>query len=75
MRDSAPCGILVASIDGNEKNWMKILEKIGFVLEKMKNGVLLLFEFGISEHGNLQVPFSRKTIILTGKLYNNWFML
>jgi hypothetical protein len=67
VRGNVPCAVVVAGIDGDDKNAKKISEKIGLVVDKLKNGILLLLRFGFP-HQNELVTFKHTTIIVTGKL-------
>jgi hypothetical protein len=68
VRHSTRCGVVIADIDVREKNPAKSLERIGFVSEKMKKGILVLFRFGVPAPDQLASTFTRKTIIVTGKV-------
>jgi hypothetical protein len=68
VRHSTRCAVVIAEIDVSEKNPAKTLERIGFVSEKMKKGILVLFRFGVPAPDQLASTFTRKTIIVTGKV-------
>ena len=63
-RNNFDCAIVVAAIKEKETS-LKFSEKIGLFYEKMKDGILILFQFGIKYTGKL-VTHTRKSIIITG---------
>jgi len=63
-RFSTKWSLVLASVQANDK---KTSEKIALVSDKIKDGVLLLFRFGVYSEGSL-ATFLTKTIIVTGKI-------
>ncbi len=63
-RFSTKWSLVLASVQANNK---KTSEKIALVSDKIQDGVLLLFRFGVYSEGSL-ATFLTKTIIVTGKL-------
>ncbi len=68
VRNIVPCAVVVAGIDGNDKNAKQASKKASLVVDKLKNGIFLLFRFGIPSQDDL-VTFKYPTIIVTGS-YN-----
>jgi hypothetical protein len=65
VREWSKCSIIVASVESVDKNSTKVSQRIALVSEKMKDGILLLFRYGISQQNQL-TTYTRKTIIVTG---------
>jgi hypothetical protein len=54
-------------VEGNDENSKNISARVGLVSEKMKDGILFLLRFGMFKKNQL-TTFTRKTIIVTGKI-------
>ena len=66
VRVNTPCALVLANFEANDRTTS---EKIALVSDKIKDGVLLLFRFGVYSKGSL-VTFKTKTVIVTGIFSN-----